>query len=352
MKKLFLIILLFASRFLGAQDTFSIVAIDTITGEIGSAGASCIDDSQIEGGALIISDVIPGRGAIHTQSYWNATNQQNAHDRMVEGMSPQEIIDWLSTHDAGNNPAVRQYGIVDFDSLGHARSAGFTGANCMNYKNHIAGPNYCIQGNILLGQMILDSIEARFLSTEGSFAEKMMAALQGANVVGADTRCTNNGTSSLSAFIRVARPEDPIGGFYCDLNVPSLPEGMEPIDSLQTLFNAWLETVVGVEELAEPGEYRIYPNPASEYVKVSSRQSAVGSLRSPVGGQRSAVGGQLKTEIRISNILGDIVEELYFNEEESGSFIVDISGYQKGIYFISFYKGSKMVKSEKLIVIK
>ena len=85
---------------LQSQDTFSIVAIDTITGEIGSAGASCIDETAITGGAIIISDVLPGRGAIHTQSYWNATNQQNAHNRMVEGMSPQEIIDWLVDNDS------------------------------------------------------------------------------------------------------------------------------------------------------------------------------------------------------------------------------------------------------------
>ena len=68
MKKLVLVLFLLLSQLVRSQDTFSIVAVDTVTGEIGSAGASCIDESQIEGGALIISDVIPGRGAIHTQS--------------------------------------------------------------------------------------------------------------------------------------------------------------------------------------------------------------------------------------------------------------------------------------------
>ena len=43
-------------------DTFSIVAVDLETGEVGSAGASCIS------GSIIISDVHPGLGAIHTQS--------------------------------------------------------------------------------------------------------------------------------------------------------------------------------------------------------------------------------------------------------------------------------------------
>lgn len=343
-KIIFALFILFA-QYVQSQDTFSIVAVDTITGEIGSAGASCIDESQIEGGALIISDVIPGRGAIHTQSYWNATNQQNAHDRMVEGMSPEEIIQWLSTHDAQNNPAVRQYGVVDFDSAGHARSAGFTGANCMNYKNHIAGINYCIQGNILLGQQILDSIEAGFLNTEGSFAEKMMAALQGANVVGADTRCTANGTSSLSGFIRVARPNDPIGGFYCDINVPSVPEGMEPIDSVQTLFNAWLETVVGVEESSLPAEFEVYPNPASEYVTVRSRRSAVGS-------HQSAVGSLSSIRIYIYNMLGEKSGELNNADQLNNGLKIDLTNYQPGIYFISIVQDYILVQTQKLIIIK
>jgi len=344
MKKFTLFLLILLSQAIKSQDTFSIVAVDTITGEIGSAGASCIDDSQIEGGALIISDVIPGRGAIHTQSYWNSTNQQNAHDRMVEGLSPQEIIDWLKTHDAQNNPAIRQYGIVDFDPDGHARSAGFTGANCFDYKNHITGPNYSIQGNILLGQQILDSIEARFLNTEGSFAEKMMAALQGAKVIGADTRCTANGTSSLSAFIRVARPEDLPGGFYCDLNVPSLPAGMEPIDSLQTLFNAWLETVVGLNERQPESEVLIYPNPASGYFIVDSRQLTVSSRQSTVNSQQSI-------RIIIHNILGEKIAEITTDSKEVWKIKIDVSDYQPGIYFVSVIENAHPAITKELIII-
>ena len=65
-----------------SQDTFSSVAVDAATGEVGSAGASCI------AGSIIISDIIPGRGAIHTQAYWRSTNQNNARIRMNLGDSP------------------------------------------------------------------------------------------------------------------------------------------------------------------------------------------------------------------------------------------------------------------------
>ena len=90
-----------------SQDTFSIIAVDTITGEIGGAGASCIDESAIPTGVLIINDILPGRGGIHTQAYWLSGNQQNAHNRMLEGMSPQEIIDWLVANDVQNNSTRR-----------------------------------------------------------------------------------------------------------------------------------------------------------------------------------------------------------------------------------------------------
>ena len=56
-----------------AQHTFSIVAVDAITGEIGSAGATCLDIDDLGGeeGALVISDIIRGVGAIHSQAFWH-----------------------------------------------------------------------------------------------------------------------------------------------------------------------------------------------------------------------------------------------------------------------------------------
>lgn len=262
-------LLLFLPYSLAAQDTFSIVAVDTLTGEVGSAGASCIDQTAIAGGARIISDVIPGRGAIHTQSYWHATNQQNAHNRMLEGLSPQQIIDWLVANDVQNQAAKRQYGIVDFDADGNPRATSFTGEQCMNWKGHRVGKNYAIQGNILLNQGIMDSIEARFLHTGGSLADKLMAALQGAKVPGADSRCLNQGVSSLSAFIRMAKAANSSDSLYLDLNVPQVPYGTEPIDSLQSLYDNW-KTIVALSENSSnrPATWKMFPNPTRREVNV------------------------------------------------------------------------------------
>ena len=158
--------------------TFSIVAVDTTTGEVGSAGGSCI------AGSIIISDIHPGVGAIHTQSYYLQANQNYASSLMDQGYSPAEIIHLLQENDVQNNPSIRQYGIVDLfsgnnygilyeyecDEIEGAvwqgtpnsnelaectdpiipRSASFTGNNCSDWKGHINGMNYAIQGNILL----------------------------------------------------------------------------------------------------------------------------------------------------------------------------------------------------------
>jgi len=231
MKKLqyFLLILLISETL--SQDTFSIVAVDPQTQEVGSAGASCIN------GSIIISDVHPGIGAVHTQSYWNSTNQNNASNLMDQGYAPEGIIEYLVENDAQGNPSIRQYGVVDLVDDG--RSAAFTGENCYDYKNHILGPTYSIQGNILLGQEVLDSMEVNFLNTSGSLATRLMAAMQGAKIPGADTRCLSSGISSLSAFIRVAQPNNLEDSLYLHLNVNNTQPGIDPIDTLQDLFDDW-----------------------------------------------------------------------------------------------------------------
>ena len=226
--------------------TFSIVAIDPETGEVGSAGGSCI------AGSIIISDIHISQGVIHTQSYYHPTNQNNASNYMNQGYSPQEIINYLTDNDVSNNPGIRQYGIVDLENNG--RSASFTGETCSDWKGHLNGSTYAIQGNILLGPEILDEMEQNFLNTNGPLSHKLMSALQGANVPGADTRCLDEGISTLSSFIRVAKPEDIPNNIYLDLNVNSVTthhnqtgQWIDPIDSLQTLYDGWVQNQIDSE---------------------------------------------------------------------------------------------------------
>ena len=220
-----------------AADTFSIAAVDVETGQIGSAGASCVGQSRFfPDGAFVLSDILPGIGVIHTQASYVAANQRNARARMLEGLAPEAVVAWLAANDVQGDPGPRQYGIVDLRRGG--QSAAYTGPTCTDHKGHRTGPGYSIQGNILAGPEILDGMQAAFVEGRGELAERLMAALEAAKVVGADTRCAARGTSSQSAFIRVLRPQDGTAA-YLWLVVPDTPPGEDPIDRLRADFDAW-----------------------------------------------------------------------------------------------------------------
>ena len=127
------------------------------------------------------------------------------------------------------------------------RSDAFTGSGCFDYKNHILGDTYAIQGNILLNEEVLNQMEYNFLNTNGTLDQKLMSAMQGAKIPGADTRCLDEGISTLSAFIRLAKPTDN-NIYHMDLNVNNVipyyqQTGLwiDPIDTLQTLYSQWYD---------------------------------------------------------------------------------------------------------------
>jgi uncharacterized Ntn-hydrolase superfamily protein len=257
-----------------SQDTFSIVAVDPATGEVGSAGATCVEGIGSLGGVILLSGIIPGRGGVNAQAYICINphiNLDNGVARLSEGNTPQEVIDWLVANDAcfsqNFNPEYRQYGVAALNAMGEPEVAAFTGQNADDWKGHLLGANYAIQGNILLGPEVLEGMEAGFLNTEGTLAERLMAAMQGANIPGADARCLDAGTSSTSAFLRVFRPDDDPDNPWLELNVAEAPAGVEPIDSLQALFDAWLLTAD--EEVEGTYGFSVFPNPTQSAVEVS-----------------------------------------------------------------------------------
>lgn len=313
-----------------SQDTFSITAVDPITGIVGSAGASCV------AGAIILSDVHPNRGVIHTQASYNATNQQVARNLMNLGFTPQQIIDSVVARDG--NPTIRQYGITDF--IGNTiRTAGYTGVNCTNYKNHNLGPSFTVQGNILLGQQILDSMYNRFINTPGTMADKLMAALQGAKVIGADTRCSPT-KSSISAFIRVAKPTDPQSGpYWLDLNVNNTPSNKDPIDSLQVLYNQWVTTGISNNQNIFPESYVLYqnyPNPFNPNTTITFDIAKLSYVR-----------------LSVYDVSGKEIVVLAENMFHRGQYSVnfDAAEFASGIYIYRL-QADEYSDTKKMIVVK
>jgi len=311
-----------------SQDTFSIVAVDSISGEVGSAGASCVDMNNFPGyDNDFLGELFPGKGAINTQAWYLPANQANARDRMNAGDTPQQIIDWLYNNDAQSQPEKRQYGIVRLVD-GHPLSAAFTGNQTDDYKNHNTGPNYSIQGNILKGQEVLDSMEARFLREEGDLACKLMAALQGAKMVGADSRCFSNGTSSLFSFVKVAQPDDTFGEPSFLLSVATEDDaGIEPIDSLQVLFEEVMDcTTVGVKPNDEfSSEFTLFPNPVINKLNVNTSFNEYFTLE-------------------VYNLNG----KLLISKNFKNNLEIDLENYKSGIFLIRIYNQSKQLNTKVL----
>ncbi|MGB9697518.1 MAG: DUF1028 domain-containing protein [Ignavibacteria bacterium] len=334
LQKIFLIVIILGITIntTRSQDTFSITAVDLVTGEVGSAAASCVAN------CIILCDIHPGKGIIHTQASWNQNNQNYARTLMNKGYSPQQIIDSLVAHDAQNNPTIRQYGITDI-YFGTARTAAYTGVNCQNYKNHIIGTYYTIQGNILLGQSILDSMEARFLNTSGSLAQRLMAALQGAKKPGADTRCAPYNKSAISAFLRVAKPGDTLGLYYCNLIVNNTPTSKDPIDSLQVLFNNWLLTNEYNYSAVIPEKttlHQNYPNPFNPSTNI-----------------KFEINKKSFVKLSVYNVKGEEIAVLVDGELNEGIYniLFEPLGLSSGIYFYRLIT-PQYTESRRMLLIK
>jgi uncharacterized Ntn-hydrolase superfamily protein len=310
-----------------AQDTFSILAYDSITREIGAAGASCLDLFNTTFPTNhFITEIFPDTGAIATQAQYEVGNQANARARMRAGDSPAQIMAWLNANDLGIKPQIRQYGAI---RIGQP-SAAFSGTQCIDYKGHRVGPNYTIHGNILLGKEILDSMEARFVNTKGDLACKLMAALQGAKKVGADTRCADNNSSSLFAFLKVSVPANTFGSFIFLVSLRTHHgDSIEPIDSLQRLFDFQHLPCIASNEGVDENTLKaisIFPNPAFGEVKVSG------------------IGGK-KLTIKVKDLAG---REVFYGSF-SGNLTLDVRGWTKGLYFFEVQDGNRRTV-EKVII--
>jgi hypothetical protein len=199
------------------------------------------------------------------------------------------------------------------------------------------GPNYAIQGNILLGQQILDSMEAGFNNTDGCLSDKLMAAMQGANVIGADTRCMTEGTSSLSAFLRVAKPTDDPNTLFIDLNIAGTPSGVEPLDELQIKYDNWKSnnnhdcSAQGINEpIFENNPILVYPNPTGDLIYIKT-------------------GGIPIHRIEISDIKGKVIlsEKIF----DSNHIIeISVSHLVDGEYFITPYVQELAIDVKKLTI--
>ena len=193
--------------------TFSIVALDPATGDLGVA---------VQSKFLAVGAVVPwaaaGIGAVATQSFANVTYGPGALSRMVSGLSAAQALERLVSADPLREQ--RQAGVVD----AHGGSATHTGRSCFAWAGGITGPGFAAQGNILAGAAVVDGLVDTFLAGGKPFPELLVACLQAADDAGGDRRGRESaslhivraaggygGGNDRWVDLRVDHDDDPIG---------------------------------------------------------------------------------------------------------------------------------------------
>src|SRR5262245_60606890 len=154
--------------------TYSIAGTDSLHGEVGGAGASCVAQFTT---VDVIYFSAPGHGVVHAQAALGGPGGAEAQMRVMLDEAPVDIIAAITDLAFDPNAQRRQYGIVDLSM----RSAGFTGNQTLAYaddRQGVAGAyTYSVQGNILTGSAVLDQATAAFEGGGCDLADRLMLAL-------------------------------------------------------------------------------------------------------------------------------------------------------------------------------
>ena len=157
--------------------TYSIVALDAETGQLGVA---------VQSHWFSVGTVVPwakaGVGAVATQSIAEPSYGPKGLALMEQGIPADEALQSLLTKDIGKN--VRQVAMVD----AQGNVGVHTGSRCISHASHLTGENYSVQANIMAKSTVPSAMAQAFESTAGDLAERMLAALDAAEAEGGDLR--------------------------------------------------------------------------------------------------------------------------------------------------------------------
>jgi uncharacterized Ntn-hydrolase superfamily protein len=205
-----------------ALGTFSIVAADARTGQLGVAV-----QSKFPAVGAIVPAARAGAGAVATQALGRVQWKKEALDLMARGVPVGEVLKQLVAADPQRDE--RQLGLVD----ARGKAASWTGKRCPDFAGSIVGEGFAVQGNILTGRATIEAMASAYRAAEKAgqpLAERLLRALEAGQAAGGDRR------GQESAALLVVRPG---GGYlggddtWIDLRVDDAPA---PIAELRRLY--------------------------------------------------------------------------------------------------------------------
>jgi len=217
--------------------TYSIVARDSLTGEMGVA---------VQSHWFSVGPIVPwaeaGVGAVATQSFAEPAYGPLGLDLMRLGRGAPLALEALVSTDAGE--AVRQVAMIDSEG----NVAVHTGSRAIQAAGHRMGAQYSVQANLMESPTVWDAMAEAYETAEGDLAERMLAALEAAEGEGGDIR------GRQSAAILIVSGES-TGRAWADrrfdLRVEDHPDPVGELRRLVQLQRAYAQLNEGDEWLAQ-----------------------------------------------------------------------------------------------------
>jgi uncharacterized Ntn-hydrolase superfamily protein len=227
--------------------TFSIVARDPNTGEIGVA---------VQSHWFSVGSVVPwaeaGVGAVATQSFVDPSYGKLGLEMMRTGKSAPEALKSLLAGDEGRE--VRQVAMIDVQG----RVDAWTGKNDIEAAGHYIGKNFSVQANLMLNDRVWPAMARAFENTKGDLADRMLAALDAAQAEGGDIR----GRQSAALIVVTGKPtgmswKDRLFDLRVDDSAEPLQE-LRRLVTLQRAYNYMNAGDLAVEKKDNEGALREY----------------------------------------------------------------------------------------------
>ena len=256
-----------------ASATWSVIAMDTVTGQVVIASATCVPQERFanfpaKGLMDIQAIVVPGIGVAAAQAGVDNTraNQQLIYRELQRGTPPAEIIGMLS---ADPNLQRRQFAIVDKRGRSAGFSGGLNGKVSIDMQDRVPGTSivFSVQGNILASDEVVYQAARAFREGEGTMVERVMRAMEVADAQGGDRRCTCASEprtaatractikTSNVAYLLVADASDATGAsfndgkysVFIDVHDQNIQanEDANPVKTLRMRYDAWRRTQRG-----------------------------------------------------------------------------------------------------------
>jgi uncharacterized Ntn-hydrolase superfamily protein len=219
--------------------TFSIVARDPATGEMGVA----VQSHWFSVGS-IVTWAEAGVGAVATQALAEPAYGPRALELMRKGMAAPAALDQLVAKDEGRDG--RQVAVIDASG----RVSAYTGKKTIAAAGHHVGKTYSVQANMMASERVWPAMTAAFETSKGDLADRMMAALDAAQGAGGDIRGKQSAAMLIVKAKGTGRPWAGADRTF-DLRVEDHPEPLKELRRLVTVQRAYTHANRGDELMGE-----------------------------------------------------------------------------------------------------